>query len=172
MVTLRCTQRVLKRLRAVPSSTAITPTNRLGDWYAGWVSFRRPLVMFMNEQSLLVVLVHAAPIGTLLDRWLEATRELLVALAVPESKIDREIDTMKSPLIGATANRRILGCLNEATQILKWLHARRAAPGYVTRRSFSLIRCIQRSIINIRVTLPAKHSDSRVERAHHRYTSA
>ncbi len=68
MITLRCTSRVLNRLGAVPSSTAITPTNRLGDWYAGWVPLRRPLVMFMNERSLLVVLVHAAPIGTLLDR--------------------------------------------------------------------------------------------------------
>ena len=124
MITLRCTSRVLKRLGAVPSSTAITATNRLGDWYAGWVPLRRPLVMFMNERSLLVVLVHAAPIGTLLDRWLEATRELLVALEFPESEVKREIDAMRSPIIGATANRRILGCLNEATQMLKWMRAR------------------------------------------------
>jgi hypothetical protein len=129
MITLRCTQRVLKRLGAVPSSAAVTATTRLGDWYAAWVPLRRPLVMFMNEQSLLVVLVHAAPIRSLLDRWLEATHEFLVALEVPESEVVREIDTMKSPVVGATANRRILGCLNEATQMLKWLHARHDAPG-------------------------------------------
>ena len=124
MVTVRCTHRILKRLGAVPSSTAVTATNRLGDWYAGWVPGRRPLAMFMSERSLLVVLIHAAPISTLFERWLEATRELLLALELPYAEVDTEINAMHSPVIGATANRRILGCLNEATQTFKWLHLR------------------------------------------------
>lgn len=52
MLTVRCTRRLLTRLRATPSSEAATPTTRLGDWYAGIVSLRKPLAIFMSERTV------------------------------------------------------------------------------------------------------------------------
>jgi hypothetical protein len=128
VVTLRCTQRVLKQLRIKPSSSVPQATARLGDWYAGWVARRRPLVMLMNERTLLVVLIPAAPIATLVTRCVAATRDLLLSMAVPDTEVAREIAAMESPVIATTADRRILGCMTEATLILRWLQSREDAP--------------------------------------------
>jgi hypothetical protein len=40
--TLRCTQRLLKRLDMKPEPAAPTPNTRLGDWYANLIHVRRP----------------------------------------------------------------------------------------------------------------------------------
>lgn len=114
MVTLRCTRRVLQRLKTTPSSVAVTPTTRLGDWYAGWVPERSPLVLAINERTLLSVVVALAPSITLVERWVAATGDLLLALGIAQSDVEQELLAMRDVTIGATANRRVLGCLNEA----------------------------------------------------------
>jgi hypothetical protein len=121
VLTLRCTRRVLTRFQATPSSAPVTPTTRLGDWYVGWVPRRRALLLFMNERTLLAVLIGAAPIATALDRWRRSTFDLLVALGIDGEAAGDELDAMRDIGFAATANRRVLGCLNEATQVLRLL---------------------------------------------------
>lgn len=121
MLTVRCTRRLLTRLRATPSSEASMPTTRLGDWYAGIVPFRKPLAIFMSERTLLVVLVPLAPSVSLLARWKAQLRELLERLDVPSSAIEDEIAACDPIVLATTANRRVLGCVNEAVQILRLL---------------------------------------------------
>jgi hypothetical protein len=128
MVTLRCTRRVLAKLRTTPSSAAVAPTTRLGDWYAGWVPLRSPLVITMNERTLLTVVIAAAPSVTMLERWQAATRTLLLALGVAPADADAELLAMQDVVIGAAANRRVLGCLTEATRVLGHLRTREPAP--------------------------------------------
>ena len=113
-------------MAVVPSSDAVSPTTVLGDWYANLL-FTRPqqLVMCMNERSLLVVLVPAKDPGRLGLRIREAVLELLVALGVPELAATGEALAMNDMAIGATANRRILGCMNDA--VLQLSH--RLIPG-------------------------------------------
>jgi hypothetical protein len=121
VLTLRCTRRVLTRFQATPSSEPATPATRLGDWYVGWVPRRRALLLFMNERTLLGVLVAAAPIATALDRWRQSTFDLLVALGIGADAAGDEVDAMRDVGFAATANRRVLGCLNEATQMMRLL---------------------------------------------------
>lgn len=131
MFTLRCTHRLLERLAATPASTDVTPTTVLGDWYAGIVPFRSPLALFMNERTLLAVLQPVAPAVTLLARFPPAVAALLERLGVPPHAIAAELESMATLQVGATANRRVLGCLNEATQMLRLLGV---APNESARR--------------------------------------
>lgn len=121
MLTVRCTRRLLTRLRATPSSEASTATTRLGDWYAGIVPLRKPLALFMNERTLLVVLVPLAPSVSLIARWKLRLKGLLERLDVPDAAIVEEIAACEPVVLATTANRRVLGCINEAVQILRLL---------------------------------------------------
>lgn len=115
MFTLRCTRKLLKRLGARPSSEAITPTTLLGDWYANLL-YRRPqqLVLAMNERSLLCVLVPAVPVDRLGKRLRDAVADLLVEIGVPSPLVAAEMQAMEPMAVGATANRAVLGCMNDA----------------------------------------------------------
>jgi hypothetical protein len=77
MVTLRCTRRLLTRLKATPSSAAPASTARLGGWYADLVPARSPLVLAINERTLASVVVPLAPAKTVVERWVDSTGLLL-----------------------------------------------------------------------------------------------
>jgi hypothetical protein len=115
MYTLRCTRKLLKRLGAQPSSESVAPATVLGDWYANLL-YTRPqhLVLAMNERSLLCVLVPAAPGDQLGRRLRDAVSELLLAIGLPAAAVTAEAAAMESMAIGVTANRRVLGCMNDA----------------------------------------------------------
>jgi len=62
MFTLRCTKKLLTRLGSPVPVDEVDPTTRLGDWYANLLF--QPggqVVLFVNERSLLPVLVAASP---------------------------------------------------------------------------------------------------------------
>jgi len=76
MVTLRCTQKLLRRLGVSTKAETPQPTTVLGDWYANLV-YSRPhqLVLCLNERSLLAVLVSAREGKSLDARFREAVVE-------------------------------------------------------------------------------------------------
>jgi hypothetical protein len=123
MVTFRCTRRLLQRARLTPSSALVAPSARLGDWYATIVPFRSPLVLALSETTLVAVALPLAPSNSLLRRWPEATRDLLLALRVPTAGVMAEVEAMRAAVVGVTASRRILGCLNEAVARVRWFGA-------------------------------------------------
>ena len=91
-----------------------TAGNALGHWYANLIHLdRKPYVLALSERSLLSVVVPAAPYATLVDRFAPALQELLAALSVRTRDILREIEAMAGMSIAATANRRVLGVLNQ-----------------------------------------------------------
>lgn len=114
MVTLRCTQKLLRRLPEPPSETLLTPTTLLGDWYAN-ILFSKPqqLVLCISERTLLPVVVPAKDIHTLSDRFMVAVREVLTALGVAPRLIEQELTQMHGLRFGRTNNKRILGSLND-----------------------------------------------------------
>ena len=86
MFTLRCTKKLLARLRSTPIGDDVEPTTHLGDWYANLLF--RPggqVVLFVNERSLLPVLVPAGPATGLVNRFQAATADLLRQLGAPAS---------------------------------------------------------------------------------------
>ena len=67
MVTLRCTQKLLKRMHLkvedLRSTVPVEPTNALGDWYANLLIIERQhLVILVSARSRLCVLVYARDI--------------------------------------------------------------------------------------------------------------
>jgi Domain of unknown function (DUF6933) len=114
LVALRCTKRLLQRMRVAPAISIEPPGNALGHWYANVVTINRmPFVLAISERSFLSVVVPAARFSTLLARVPQALVELLRNLSVPEYRIGREL-TAKSPLtVATTASRKVLGCLNQ-----------------------------------------------------------
>jgi hypothetical protein len=88
--------------------------NALGHWYANVVSINRSaFVLAISERSLLSVVLPGPPFESLPVRFPEALSQLLRSLAVPEIQVARE-QSLTAPLtIAATANRQVLGCLNQ-----------------------------------------------------------
>jgi hypothetical protein len=115
VVALRCTQRLLRRLRADevtrdPGEAA----NALGHWYANVLTFnRRPLVLAISERCLLSVVLPGAPFTSLAARFPPALAQLLHAMGVPEGQVAAEVTLMSPVTIAATASRQLLGCLNQ-----------------------------------------------------------
>jgi len=121
MITLRCTQKLLKRLGATSNNETQSPTSVLGDWYANLI-YTRPqqLVMCMNERSLLMVLLTARHSKTLTARFRQSVLALLYRLKVPLSLIEAEASAIHDIRIGKTASRHVVGCMVEAAKALEF----------------------------------------------------
>ena len=60
MVVLRCTRRLLMRLKYQDEDTPAESTTRLGDWYGTLIRMgRRHVLLFISERSRLPVLLPA-----------------------------------------------------------------------------------------------------------------
>ena len=74
---------------------------------------RSAFVLAISERSLLSVVLPGAPFGSLAIRFPEALGQLLRSLAAPETQVLRELSLTFPITIAATANRQVLGCLNQ-----------------------------------------------------------
>lgn len=121
MLTLRCTKKLLKRVELAARVEAKPPTTVLGDWYAN-IIYARPqqLVLCMNERSLLVVILPAKDFKNVAPRLRAQVASLLTRIGVPSQAIAAEEAAMEECAFGPTANRKLLGCLNEAAFALTY----------------------------------------------------
>lgn len=120
MFTLRCTRRLLDRMRVEPVRQLSRPSTVLGDWYANIIYFgERQFLLAVSERTLLPVLLPAARAKTFARRLPAVVAEMLVALGVPDGAIDRELAEMASFAVGATANRQVLGSMNDFARMLE-----------------------------------------------------
>jgi len=116
VITLRCTQKVRKRLRlAEATSASPPPTTALGDWYVNLVRFgQQQIVMATSERSLLTVLLPARELRqSLVPNLQSAVQRLLIALGVSPDTVSREIAAMQPAAFASAVNRRVLGSMNE-----------------------------------------------------------
>lgn len=114
-MTLRCTRKLLKRLNLPAVSGATPATTTLGDWCANFYdALPQPVVLCMSERSLLTVLVPFAGPEELCAGFRQAVSDLLTGLDIPEESVRAEQHAMTDIAFGPTANRKVLGCLNEA----------------------------------------------------------
>jgi Domain of unknown function (DUF6933) len=112
--TLRCTAKLLTRLKVPLTTAPIAPSTRLGDWYANLL-FTRParLVLCVSERTLLPVLVPARELETLLPRFRRTVSDVLEAIGVAEHAVRDEEREMVDVAIGRTASKRVLGSMND-----------------------------------------------------------
>jgi hypothetical protein len=119
--TLRCTQRLLKRLKVKPETAAPIPTTRLGDWYANLLHVeRQQVVLAVSERTFLPIVVAAAPGTGLVQRVRAATRDLLRALGIAPDDIATEDAAMGEVTTGKSMNRQVLGIMTDFARALPY----------------------------------------------------
>src|SRR6266404_2671922 len=70
LVALRCTQRLLRRLRTDVVTEVPEARNALGHWYANVLTINRaPFVIAISERSLISVVPPCAPLNSLVARF-------------------------------------------------------------------------------------------------------
>jgi hypothetical protein len=114
VLSLRCTKKLLDRMRIDPEPHPPTPTTILGDWYANLLYVgKQQLILAVSEKTLLPVVVPAVDAKLLPRRLPEALFDVLKALGISWNAIDREMREMQQVVVGRTANRRVLGTMND-----------------------------------------------------------
>jgi hypothetical protein len=112
MFSLHCTKKLLDRIKPELEAPR-AGTTRLGNWYATALFWKPQMALVVNERTLLPVFLPLAPAATLAQRFPIALREVLLALDMPAEFIASEISGMGEVVYAKTANRSVLGVMNE-----------------------------------------------------------
>lgn len=121
MVVFRATQKLQQRMGAKAASEPLVPksSTRLGDWFANLVIVRRPhVVLAVSGTTLLPVLIPAAPYKTMVPRLADGVGLVLRGLKIEEAKVVAEENAMRDHVITTTNDRRVLGSMNDFTDML------------------------------------------------------
>jgi hypothetical protein len=114
MFSVRCTKKLLDRMSADPAPDPPAPSTILGDWYANLLRVgKQQFILCVSEKTLLPVLLPAVDARLLPRRLPEAVFDVLKALGIQWSAIDREMREMVDAVVGRTANRRVLGMMTD-----------------------------------------------------------
>ena len=112
MFNLHCTKKLLDRIKPVVQTPGQSTTH-LGDWYATVLFWKPQLALLVNERTLLPVVMPLAPAATLAQRFPEGLSHMLTYLGIDESKIKAELSEMTEQVFAKTANRSVLGVMNQ-----------------------------------------------------------
>lgn len=121
MYRLRCTKKLLDRLPfPVEEESASVTDTRLGNWYATRLSTRPFLALFMNERTLLPLVIEYASVKTLPQRFVEMLGVLLRHYGIPEELVKAEQEAMLAFQITKTDSRKLLGSMNDFVRNAEW----------------------------------------------------
>jgi hypothetical protein len=91
MVVLRCTQKLLARLKQTDTLPVVESTTRLGDWYGNILRIgRRQHLLFISERSRLPVVLPITESKRLSTVFPDAVRERLAIVGVAAEDIANE----------------------------------------------------------------------------------
>lgn len=124
MYTIHATKKLLTRVKEPFNPTDESPTTSLDNWYATAMFWRPQVALFVNERTLLPLLVPLAPATTLLERFPESLRIMLEILGVNPSFIAAERWAMNEGSCAKTANRQVLGVMNRFEFELEYVRER------------------------------------------------
>ena len=110
--TLHCTQKLRDRIKVdlappEPSDTL------LGNWYATAHFWKPQVALLVSEHTLLPVLMPLAPAATLAQRFPAQLALVLKAHGIGADAIAQETWRMSDVAYAKTANRSVVGMLNE-----------------------------------------------------------
>ena len=129
MVVLRCTQKLLVRLKQVADLPPVESTTRLGDWYGNILQIgRRQYLLFISEPSRLPVVLPITESKRLGTVFPEAVCERLAIVGIAAADIADERMRMSELAFGRTRNRSLLGTLNDFAFMAQSGDARRTEP--------------------------------------------
>lgn len=113
---VRGTKKFLDRVGRADWAEALS-TGVLGDWYANPLFWRPQAVLFVNERTRLPVVVPFAPASSILERFPSHFAEVATRIGVPGEAIAAERASMAEWALAKTANRSVLGTMNEFTYL-------------------------------------------------------
>jgi len=114
MVVLRCTQKLLVRLKQTGDLSAVESTTRLGDWYGNVLRIgRRQHLLLISERSRLPVVLPISEVKRLGAVFPDAVCGRLAIVGVSAADIADERARMSEIAFGRTRNRSLLGTLND-----------------------------------------------------------
>ena len=129
MVLLRCTQKLLVRLKQADEAPPVESTTRLGDWYGNILRIgHRRMLIFISERSRLPVVIPMKESKRLDVVFPDVVCEVLAATGVSARDIASERLQMSEIAFGPTRNRSLLGTLNDFANMARFTDARRAEP--------------------------------------------
>jgi hypothetical protein len=114
---VRATKKLLDRIGPPNLDEGEQPTTLLGQWYATALFWKPQVALFVNEPTLLPVLMPLAPAATLLARFPQQVATVLAAHGVPEAIIGAELQHMRDHRLAKTANRSVVGIMNDFTRL-------------------------------------------------------
>jgi hypothetical protein len=128
---VRATKKLLDRIGPPSLGDAEQSTTLLGQWYATALFWKPHVALFVNESTLLPVLMPLAPMATLLARFPQQVATVLAAHATPDAIIAEELRQMRECRIAKTANRSVVGVMNEFTRLAETYRGGTPAPDLV-----------------------------------------
>jgi hypothetical protein len=129
MLVLRCTQKLLARLKQADNLPAVESTTRLGDWYGNILQLgRRQHLLFISELSRLPVVIPIREGKRLTEVFPDAVCNVLDLVGVAAADIAGERLRMLEIAFGRTRNRSLLGTLNDFAFMAQVGNARRPEP--------------------------------------------
>ena len=123
MLVLRCTQKVLKRFGQEPRQIETSmPETLLGEWYVHIADeFDGEFALCVNAKSLYTLVLSiekAKSLDRLVDAFLGSLVCHLVELGIDRSCMERVASDYSHVLVAKTANRSLLGSINDLTNHL------------------------------------------------------
>jgi hypothetical protein len=116
---VRATQKLLDRIGPPNLGEGEQSTTLMGQWYATAMFWKPQVALFVSEPTLLPVLMPLAPAATLLARFPQQAAAALAAHRTPQAVIDEELRQMRDRRLAKTANRSVVGIMNEFTALAR-----------------------------------------------------
>lgn len=117
MYTIHATKKLRDRVKAPLHEPTGAPSTALGDWYATALFWQPQVALFVNEETLLPVLVLLAPAKTIADRFPEQLEAVLNALGTDPRFVAAEVAATTGARWAKTASRSVVGIMNEFTYL-------------------------------------------------------
>lgn len=112
MLVLRCTRKLLARLKQSDPFPAVESTTRLGDWYGNTLQLdRRQYLLFISEHSRLPIILPVSEATHLATALPDAICQALAVVGVAEADIAGERAHMSELVFGRTRSRSLLGTM-------------------------------------------------------------
>ena len=125
---VRATDKLLDRIGPPNLGKGEQSTTLMGQWYATALFWKPHVALFVNETTLLPVLMPLAPAASLLARFPQHLAAVLAAHGTPDAVIDEEQRQMRDCRLAKTANRSVVGIMNEFTYLAEAYRSDTPAP--------------------------------------------
>jgi hypothetical protein len=112
---VRATRKLLHHVGRSTLADGDASTTLVGQWYATVLGWDPEVVLLVNEPTLIPVLMPLEPAAALTARIPSQLAAILSAHGAPAEVVDEELRRMGEWRVGPTANRSVVGIMNEFT---------------------------------------------------------